>query len=325
MLLIVSNKQDLATDYLILRLNERNVPFVRINTEDYLESWFAFFKIHNISSDVIITKYGREPFSIKTIKGAYIRQPRLPNIDVIERDMKFSEKEVGEALKSLWRFIDDDIWLNPPHKILRASNKPEQLAIASSIGFNIPKTCISSDYSNIYSFYEECRERVIAKAVKHGFVFEGSSARIASTQEINDQFFKEFHRFAPIPMIYQEKVDKVYDIRVTVVGDKIFATAINSQFHEVTSVDWRLADSYNIALEQYEINLPKNIKKLCINITYLFGLKYSAIDMALGKDGFYYFLELNPNGQWAWLEQLGIHEIRDAIIDELLAPKRSTQ
>ena len=139
MLLIVSNKCDLATDFLILRLRERNIPFLRLNTEDYLSLWEVCFSINGNSADVVVTKYGEEPLSSKFFLGAYIRQPRMPTLDLKEEDeKKFAEREVGEALKSLWRSIDEGIWLNAPHRILRASNKPEQLSFAISIGFDIP-------------------------------------------------------------------------------------------------------------------------------------------------------------------------------------------
>ena len=321
MLLIASNKSDLATDYLILRLHERKIPFLRVNTEDYLSSWEACFSIGVNGSEVTIGKEGIEPLSVKNFAGAYIRQPRMPNLNIVEDDKGFAEREVGEALKSLWRSIDESVWLNAPHRLLRASNKPEQLAVARSMGFNIPDTYIGTNYSRIKSFYKKCSGEIIAKAVKHGFNFDGDRARVAATQKIGKAELVSLKEYASVPMIFQEHIIKNYDIRVTVVGDDVFATAIDSQDHEKTKVDWRLSDCYKIPLRQYEISLPESIKNLCVDITKRFKLRYSAIDLVFGQDGFYYFLELNPNGQWAWIEQLGIHKIRDAIIDELLLKK----
>jgi len=321
LLLIASNKNDLATDFLILRLYERNIPFLRLNTEDYLSTWEVCFSINSNISDVVIAKEGKEPLSVKRFTGAYIRQPRMPDLDIVDDDKGFAEREVGEALKSLWRSIDEGIWLNAPHRLLRASNKPEQLVVARSIGFNIPNTYIGTNYDRIKSFYKKYSGNIIAKAVKHGFNFDGDRARVAATQVIDKAALTSLEEYAPIPMIFQEHIAKEYDIRVTIVGGEVFATAIDSQNHDETKVDWRLSDYYKIPLKQYKISLPECINKFCLDITKRFKLKYSAIDLVLGKDGFYYFLELNPNGQWAWIEQLGIHKIRDAIIDELLLRK----
>lgn len=185
------------------------------------------------------------------------------------------------------------------------------------MGFKIPETYIGKNYTRIQSFYKACSGSMIAKAVKHGFNFDGGKARVAATQKIDEYLLNSIQNYAPIPMIFQRQIDKEYDIRITVIANKVFSTAIESQKHVETMVDWRLSDSYKIFLKQYAINLPERISDLCINITNHFKLKYSAIDMILGKDGSYYFLEINPNGQWAWIEQLGIHKIRDAIIDEI--------
>ncbi len=321
MLLIVSNKTDLATDYLILRLRERNIPFIRINTEDYLSLWNVNFTISNDNLEIIIKKEGNAPIPVDIITGAYIRQPKMPSIDVVAEDKEFAKREIGETLKSLWRAIGDDVWLNAPYRLLRASNKPEQLSIARSIGFIIPDTYIGIDYKCIKDFLKSHSSQVIAKAVKHGFNFEGDKARIAATQIFDQCALDKIKSYATLPMIFQHQIEKKYDIRVIVVGKKVFATAINSQDHEETKVDWRLSDCYKISLDQHGIILPQEIEEKCLEMNNIFNLRYSAIDLILGKDGVFYFLELNPNGQWAWLEQLGIHKIRDAIIDELLLDK----
>ena len=318
MLLIVSNKTDLATDYLILRLHERSVPFLRINTEDYLSSWDVCFSIEKNGTHVVIRKEGQESLSVESFTGAYIRQPKMPNLDIVDEDKEFAKREVGETLKSLWRAIDESVWLNAPHRLLRASNKPEQLTIANSIGFNIPDTYVGANYESIKKFYGDHSGEIIAKAVKHGFNFDRDKARVAATQKIDEAALDSLKDYVAIPMIFQNHIAKKYDIRVIVVGSEVFVTAIESQNHEETKIDWRLSDCYKIPLTQYEITLPQKIKNLCLDITKSFNLRYSAIDLVLGKDGVYYFLELNPNGQWAWVEQLGIHKIRDTIIDILL-------
>jgi hypothetical protein len=320
LLLIASNKRDLATDYLVLRLHERSIPFLRLNTEDYLSLWDFQYSISNNETNLTVSK-SETLLSVENITGAYIRQPRMPDLKVIESDKEFAEREVGESLKSLWRSIDDDLWLNAPHKILRASNKPEQLSVARSIGFVLPDTYIGSNYGEIYNFFKKCSGKIIAKAVKHGFFYDGNKARVAATQVINENTLESFSLYAQLPMIYQRLIEKQYDIRVIVVGSNVFATAIESQSYEETKVDWRLSDCYKIKLNQYAIQLPDDVENYCLKITKKFNLRYAAIDLIFGLDNNYYFLELNPNGQWAWIDQMEIHKIRDAIINELMIGK----
>lgn len=318
MLLITSNKTDLATDFLILRLHDRGVPFIRINTEDYLSKWEVDLFLSPDKCEANIKYSDGSHIPIKKITGAYIRQPKLPNLQITESGREFSEREVGETLRSLWRFISNNIWLNAPHNILRASNKPEQLSIARNIGFLIPRTCITADIKIIQNFYFENDKKIIAKAVKHGFLYNGTVAKVAATQLINDDVLSDWSNYSRLPMIFQEHIEKQFDIRVTVVGNNVFSTAIHSQDYEETALDWRLSDHHKISLKHRAINLPTHIEDLCRVITKKFNLKYSAIDLILAKNKEYYFLELNPNGQWAWIEQIAGHPIRDAIIDELI-------
>jgi len=317
LLLIVSNKRDLATDYLICRLYERGIPFIRINTEEYLSKWEVDFFINSQGASPQLTFNDGEIIPLTDITGAYIRQPRLPDIAVTDDDKEFSSREVGESLRSLWRSIGDDTWLNAPHNILRASNKPEQLKLAIEFGLQIPKTCVSANPAIIRNLYNKNNHKIIAKAVKHGFLFNGIDAKVAATQDIDKEYIDNIEKYAHIPMIFQEKIEKQFDIRITVVEDTIFSTAIYSQEYDETSLDWRLADHFKIALTQKKFVLPSTIEAKCKKLTQHFKLKYSAIDMIKAKDGGYYFLELNPNGQWAWLEHVAGHQIRDAIIDSL--------
>ena len=318
MLLIVSNKSDIATDYLIYRLHERSIPFVRINTEEYLSRWEVDFFINNQKASALLNVINKEPIPLSKITGAYIRQPRLPEVEVNEDEKEFSTREVGESLKSLWRFLKDDIWLNAPHNILRASNKTEQLKLAVEFGLPIPNTCISADQGVIQKFYSDNESNIIAKAVKHGFLFNGTNAKVAATQSIDREYIENIDNYAHIPMIFQEKIEKEIDIRVTVVDNNVFSTAIHSQEYDETAIDWRLADHFKISLKQEQFDLPLDLQLKCLKLTQHFKLRYSAIDMVKAKDGKYYFLELNPNGQWAWLEQVAGHPIRDALIDSLI-------
>lgn len=317
MLLIVSNKTDLATDFLILRLQEREIPFLRLNTEEYLSRWEVDFFLGDQGIETFVNFGNESRISLNRISGAYIRQPKLPDLEVTKSDKEFSDREVGETLRSFWRFLSNDVWLNAPGNILRASNKPEQLNLARCLGFMIPETCISADRDVLRKFYSENNKDIIAKAVKHGFLYDGAQAKVAATQIFDEDCFKNFDNYVRIPMIFQERIEKVYDIRVTVIGDRVFSTAIESQERKETSVDWRLADHYGLALKHRAINLPVHLQKLCTEITKRLNLRYAALDLVLATNGKYYFLELNPNGQWAWIEQLVGHSIRDAIIDEL--------
>lgn len=94
-------------------------------------------------------------------------------------------------------------------------------------------------------------------------------------------------------------VKKSEDIRVTVVGDKVFSASIKCDNPDI--VDWRKLENCGMLFEYTE--LPEKIKYLCIQLTKEFKLEFGAIDLAIDDNGEYIFFEINPNGQWAWLDK----------------------
>ena len=317
MLLVVTNKSDLACDYLILRVKERGIPFVRLNTEDYGQAFQVSMSLTGECASYEIEFLDGRSVAENDIQAVYFRQPVSPDVsvDLPESDRVFARREANELLRSLWRLIDRGKWLNHPQKLWLASNKVEQLTVAQRLGFKIPATCVSASEPTVRRFIETCEGSVICKAVKHGFLRQGRTVQVATTQRVGPEFLDTFRDYAPVPMIFQQEVTKTFDVRVTVVGDNVFATAIHSQEHPETVVDWRVWDVLDFDLRHEAIRLPSCLDELCRRITRHYDLKYAAIDLIKADRGDYVFLELNPNGQWAWIEQKAGHPIRDALID----------
>jgi glutathione synthase/RimK-type ligase-like ATP-grasp enzyme len=106
------------------------------------------------------------------------------------------------------------------------------------------------------------------------------------------------------PATFQEFIQKISDIRVTVVASDVFAAEILSQERESSRIDWRATDDPHLVHRIHK--LPVNIENLCRKLTTNLGLSFGAIDLVLKPNGSYVFLEINPNGEWVWLEdQLG--------------------
>jgi glutathione synthase/RimK-type ligase-like ATP-grasp enzyme len=122
---------------------------------------------------------------------------------------------------------------------------------------------------------------------------------VFSNKVVNLDCFSE-QEFKLVPVIAQQWIDKAYDLRVTVVGDKIFAVKIDSQISPETEIDWRAGHSIIPPHSPYV--LPQTIFKSCLSLTKHLNLSFGAIDLVRDKQGNYWFLEINPNGQWAWLE-----------------------
>jgi glutathione synthase/RimK-type ligase-like ATP-grasp enzyme len=118
------------------------------------------------------------------------------------------------------------------------------------------------------------------------------------------------------PILMQEEVSKARELRVTVVGDQVFSCALYSQDHEETAVDWRRAISQ---VRHEATRVSADLERKLLNMTHDCGLTFGAFDLIETPSGDIVFVELNPNGQWAWIEQMTQLPIREAILDVLAA------
>jgi glutathione synthase/RimK-type ligase-like ATP-grasp enzyme len=125
---------------------------------------------------------------------------------------------------------------------------------------------------------------------------------VVFTQLLSQKDLSNDESLRACPAIYQEYVNKQSELRVTVVGSKVYACEIHSQATEQTRIDWRRYDLPNTPHRAYK--LTTDIEAKCLAITRHFGLMFSTIDLVVRPDGQVVFLEMNPNGQWGWIEEL---------------------
>lgn len=322
MILLVTSCEDLTTDYLIRRLDDRGLDYFRFNTEEILSTYEVSLSISKTNVDFSITDRRRE-FELKCsdIRAAYFRRPGTPTIldEHIEEEQRFFDvRELEETLRSIWRAIPHNRWLNHPENIWLANNKFKQLTIARDLGFTIPETLISSRPHDVLRF-AKTHGNLIVKAVKNGFFNSDNSSNIMFTSCLGATELEAIARSPRlVPSIVQPELKKESDLRVTVVGQAVFPVALLSQQRPETSTDWRTWDiTEGLDLVHQRFDLPDPIRQLCLDLNRQLGLNFSCIDLVLTKSGDFVFLEINPNGQWAWIESMVGMPIRDAIIDHL--------
>lgn len=311
MILLVTNRRDITMDYVVAELRRREKPFYRLNTELLPQS--------------ISTMSGRDrkAWSIRIddqdvrgdeVTAAYFRRPGAPiALDVVKNqaEKSYIESEWGSFLKSLYMCLDD-VWFSSPTQIFLAEDKPRQLILAHQLGFDIPEVYITNDWTTVKQLTHQ--HRTIGKPLREA-VLSGDNERVMFTHRIRDLSESDAESIALAPFIVQKEIVKRYDVRVTVVGTNVFATAIWSQANSETEVDWRKGT--RIDLKHEKIELEESISLRCIDLVRDLGLKFGAIDFVCDQDGKLWFLEVNPNGQWAWIENLTGYPISRAIVDEL--------
>jgi glutathione synthase/RimK-type ligase-like ATP-grasp enzyme len=205
-------------------------------------------------------------------------------------------------------------WLNEPHLTDQAEDKVRQLRVATSIGLLVPRTIISNDPTRIASFVAQYPS--VAKPLRNGVIDGAEQPDVIFTNRISTLSELDGPAIEAVPIIVQREIPKAADIRVTIVGRRVFATAIQSQADESARVDWRRGDV--VSMIHVTHDLPPDTAVRCIEVVKALGLKFGAIDLVLYPKGRYWFLEINPNGQWGWIQNRTDQPIARAIVDELL-------
>ncbi|GAA3094400.1 MvdC/MvdD family ATP grasp protein [Streptosporangium carneum] len=205
----------------------------------------------------------------------------------------------------------------PRGAVQLADNKLVNLARAADLGFVVPETTVTNDPAELVPAWERARGRLIGKtALPYGFQLDGEDHGLF-TSPIHRRHLAGRQRLRYEPMILQPNVDKAVELRVTVVGDRVFAAEIDSQASRTTSQDWRHYDDQTVRYATHDMPVAEQAR--CLELVRSFGLNYGALDFIVTPDGRYVFLEINPNGQWGWIEELtGLH-IAEAIAEWLTA------
>lgn len=312
MIFLATNKRDITTDFVVLELQRRNIPFFRLNSEDMGDAEVIFRPGDHCGWHLRFA--GRE-CGLSNVQAAYYRRPGPPQASSIvagDAARAYCAEEWSAVLRSLWNALEDR-WLNSPFAILRAEDKPRQLSLAKSLGFNVPETLITNDFTQAERF--TAAGGVIGKPLRHALIERDEIGEVLFSSRFDPLGAEDRDSVSMAPIILQREVKKRCDVRVTVVGAKVFAAAIHSQDHEETEVDWRKGSRPDLRHEA--LDLPRELKELCIQLTRQLDLSFGAIDLILDEDGAFWFLEINPNGQWAWIERRTGLPIAAALVDLL--------
>jgi hypothetical protein len=313
-LLIVTQRGDLTADWLIRELEQRDAGFVRFNTEDYPSSVSVVWRPAGAA-----LRIRERDLPLDEVGAVWYRRPAPPRLPAAYEPEAagWAARESAEALMGVWRTLDA-LWVNHPDRNRLAESKLEQLQTAEVIGFDTPPTLVTNDSDALATFVEaHAVPGVVCKPIWRGRLARGGREQLFFTSRL-DPSTVQATEVGPEPYLFQEHVPKLYDIRITVIGREAFAVRIESQERADTETDWRRGEPG--ALRHEVEPLPAAVADRCVALCAHYGLQFGAIDLARRPDGGYTFFEINPNGQWAWLEQRTGLPLRAALADLLLAP-----
>ena len=207
--------------------------------------------------------------------------------------------------------------------IRHAENKQLQLQVARELGLTTPRTLTTNDPHAVHAFARTCEDGMVTKMLSSFAIYEAGKELVVFTNNVNTEDLADLSGLTLCPATFQELVPKSLEIRATVVGQRVMSAAVDSQVSTRATHDWR-RDGVRMLQDWQPYQLPLEVEEKLLRLMDHFSLNYGAIDIILTPDGKHVFLELNPCGEFFWLERTPGLPISDAIAELLLgqAPRR---
>lgn len=320
MILAIGNSSDteFAAYKLIERsIEERGMKVVLFRQDRCLLNESIIFRASNRTCGYFVTVDGVE-YCLDDFESILYMHPQIPK-ELMRYDpyehANFIHHQFKELRKGIWLLLKDKKWINDPWNIQKAENKSFQLTLANKVGFRIPDTVMTSDPDVVTEFYKEREGKIITKIIIPAPILD----HVIYTNRVTDEQMEGIDSVRMCPSIFQAEIDKAYELRITVVGDKIFPAKVLSQENSETSLDWRKTPKTNDhSVKIVPCELPTNILNKIKNFMKEIGLRYGCIDMVVTPKGEYIFLEINPSGQWYFIQLKTSMDIASAIVDLVL-------
>lgn len=283
-------------------------------------------------------------FEIKTPAGAldlatvtHVWARRVPP-PLVPRGLRgaertFFENEVRAFLHTMFGTLAHARWINPSLSERAAANKPNQLVAAREAGLEVPETLVTNDPTDAIEFAERmwgrgeevafkpiggflARPELFSKEAAEAYADclatpadlppEKQNLGVVFTQRLDREKMAALGHIRVCPVVFQQYIQKSCEYRVTVVGNRVFSCRISSQEREETSTDFRRL----VLLERAqmpthaEASLPAEVEASILKLMKRLDLVFGCVDLICTPDNRFVFLEVNPSGQWQWVERL---------------------
>ncbi len=310
--LILGSRYDLTCDFVVAALLRKGVPYLRLNSEDLPT---ADFELDPSAATLTVDLAGhRFQVSDRNLRSVLYRRPTF---------LRLNENKTSDARSELLRvhwatfmrslvLFEGAGWVNHPSQTYLAEHKAVQIRRASALGFSVPRTRIANTTAPIPAV-ATTDAQIVVKGLDTVLFRELEREVFGFTQFVDVAALSD-DELQAAPVIMQQALQDKTDLRITVVGETVFAVEITRGGQPIRG-DWRCASR---DAEYAPTRLPREVENRCLALTKSLGLRFGAIDLAL-QDGRYYFLEINPTGEWAWLVDAAGLAIDQAVADLLIA------
>jgi len=305
-ILIITHQFDESTTKVMewIKYYDDSVDVIRLNAEEFFSNYsismtsigesikFRKNKIENLTSQIKLV-WIRKWFFINDFNDS--------DFDVDYKSFNIINENIKNEKRILFNYFlycikkNNCFWINK--ESLNEFNKLIQLENAINVGLKTPNTILSTNKKDIIG-----RKNLICKAMSNSIaIHQNEKSFFSFTDRVKS--FPTNHFFVSM---FQKEIQKEFEIRTFYLDRKCYSIRIYSQSSDKTTVDYRNYDFENPNRIEFHV-LPSKIEEKIIKLMEIYNLKTASIDFILDKKGDYYFLEINPSGQFGIFEVCNIN------------------
>ena len=312
MILILSRESaEITTDTVIDWLENLGSDYFRLNGEDLVNEkcsidfslnnstnewrFTIFYENQRIDSEDINAIWFRRSFDWDIDRRYWSDSNNIAETDFLNNLNSYHQGEIRAAYNLIETVLKSRFWLSRPSK--SAMDKFEVLSEARKCGFHIPESLLTNNLRGLNCFVNK-HVSCITKPSVDATVLIGSDFGISTmTKKINAEIVSKVRSPFFAPSFFQVQIDKVYEIRVIFLQERIFPVAIFSQSNPKTILDYRNYDE-KIPNRLELLKLSEGLSKKILKLVKSLDLNFGCIDLIKSRAGDYVFLEVNPVGQF---------------------------
>ncbi|MFI7103387.1 ATP-grasp ribosomal peptide maturase [Streptomyces sp. NPDC050161] len=307
--LVLTNSYDVTADVVLRLLAERRVPVVRLDPGIDLHTGASLTATYRTGDQRGTLRTASRELDTARIRSVWVRRPSPyegpPGLS--DQDRRFAAEQALWGTGGILASLPGAHYVNHPWNNRAAEFKPAQLSTARRCGFLVPDTVVTNDPHEARQFAVHQSGGVVYKPLWNTPYRVDGRPHSVWVREVRGAEITD--AVSVCPHMFQAKVDKAFDVRVTAVGDRLVGVRIDSP-----DLDWRHRQDLMTCTP---VEVPDPVA--CAVAAYLGELRltYGAFDFAVTTAGDWYFLECNPNGQWAWQPAKTPAAIAHTIADQL--------
>jgi ATP-grasp ribosomal peptide maturase len=311
--LVLTEPGDTTADLVVKELDHRSARVFRMDAAEFPLSLQVSARFDGGWRGEISGADGS--VDLRDIRSVYVRRPTefVFPASMTDAENRFAAREARRGIGGLLMSLPCS-WVNHPSKVADAEYKPFQLAIAAACGLSVPRTVVTNVPGDAGEHRAFLGAPVVYKTLASAVVPDGQRPSIIYTTEVSVVDMAD-SRVALTAHQFQARIPKTRDVRATVVGNHVFAATIVSTSEPGTELlDWR---SDYAALRYEPVILPQEVASSLLRMIERLGLSFAAADFVVTAEDEHYFVDLNPNGQWGWIQEATGLPIAAAIAAEL--------